>query len=344
MEFFTKNNEVVDLEGALFALEQRNLVYNGDFRYFSNQVPNGSVIDYGTPDGWMYTDAGQYGNIDFDPETDLCKITKSQDNSLMTFKQNLHEFPRWQSMLLGQNITGKVLLETSSDATVSVVLSDGIYTDTSSKTGKGKMEFEVGILMNDTAKSLSIAIESTSAHVTIGISEVFVNVGSIALKHLPCIVQGIIGQRHQYIATETSPTGELSLCNASEELSDQYTRLDSVLNKRFGEGPNGWSLLPDMRGYFSRAWDHGAAVDPDAKDRKALGKSTITGDHVGTLQEDEFLEHQHGLKFSTDKPILAGDKVSATIINTANTSKTDNIGGNETRPKNISELFTIKWA
>lgn len=334
----------MNLEDILFAMQQRNLVYNGDFRYYSNQVPNGSVIVYGTPDGWMYKDQGQNGKVDFDPSTDECVITKSSDKSLMTFKQNLHEFPRWEAMLLGQQVTGKVVLKTSVDATVSVALSDGIFTDTQSKTGKGNMEFEVGISVNDSAKFLSIAVESTTAHVIIGISSVCVNVGSIALRHLPCMVQGIIGQRHQYVATEAPPAEELSLCKASEELSSDYTRLDSVLNKRFGEGTNGMSLLPDMRGYFSRAWDNGAAIDPDAKSRKALGKSTVTGDHVGTLQEDEFLEHQHGLKFSTDKPILIGDKISATIINTTSTSKTENSGGKETRPKNIDELYTIKWA
>lgn len=332
------------MEDLLFTMQQRNLVYNGDFRYFSNQMPNGAEIEYGVPDGWIHMDSGQNGKIGFDPSTNECVITKSSDNSLMTFKQNLHEFPRWEAMLLGQQVTGKVVLTTSVDATISVALSDGIDTDTKSKTGKGNMEFNVNISINDSAKSLSIAIESTTAHVIIGVSRVYVNVGSTALVNLPCIVQGIIGQRHQYVATETAPAEELSLCKASEELSGDYTRLNSVLNKRFGEGANGMSLLPDMRGYFSRSWDNGATIDPDAKSRKALGKSSVTGDHIGTLQEDEFLEHQHGLKFSTDKPILAGDKISATIINTASTSKTENIGGKETRPKNIAELYTIKWA
>ena len=92
MEHFSINKGTDQLEDLLFTMQQRNLVYNGDFRYFSNQMPNGAEIEYGVPDGWIHMDSGQNGKIGFDPSTNECVITKSSDNSLMTFKQNSHEF------------------------------------------------------------------------------------------------------------------------------------------------------------------------------------------------------------------------------------------------------------
>jgi len=65
---------------------------------------------------------------------------------------------------------------------------------------------------------------------------------------------------------------------------------------------------------------------------------------VSTLEEDRFKEHVHGLDYSADKTIPSGDKGLEIAINTALTSETEPIGGDETRPKNITELYTIKWA
>lgn len=331
------------LEKLLFAMQQKNLLYNGDFRYFSNQVPNTPVTNYGTPDGWVLSDPGVNGKIGFDPQTNCCIITKSEGNERMVFSQMLHEFPRWKEMLTNQFVTAKVFLSVSTQGTVDVKLTDGKDVSTISKTGNGSFEFDIRLFVNKDATKLSLSIESATPFLKIAVSQVYANVGEVALKNLPCTVLGIIGERRQYVATETAPAEELSLCNAPVELGQEYTRLNSVLNGRFGTGPGKRSLLPDMRGYFSRSWNNGAAIDPDAKDRKALG-GTVTGDRVGTTEIDVFKKHDHKLKFSPDKPILAGKEVSATIINTLSTSKTDPEGGLETRPVNIAELYTIKWA
>lgn len=331
------------LKNLLFAMQQKNLLYNGDFRYFSNQVPNGGVINYGIPDGWLYADSGRNGKIGFDAGTSCCIITKSEGNERMVFSQMLHEFPRWKEMIANQLVTAKVVLSVSTGSTITAKLTDGIDTSAVSKTGNGNFEFDVQLFVNNDAKKLCLSIESETPFVKIAVLQVYANVGEFALKNLPGTVSGIIGERKQYVATETAPAEELSLCAAPVELGEDYTRLNSVLNGRFGTGPAKRSLLPDMRGYFSRSWNNGSAMDPDAKDRKALG-GTITGDHVGTTEPDVFKKHDHKLKFATDKPILVGDKVSATIINTMSTSKTDPEGGSETRPVNISELYTIKWA
>ncbi len=342
----TVDDRSIDIIDAhLYALQQRNLVYNYDFRYFSNQIINGSPANYGIPDGWCYDDKGTNGSINFDTINERCIIKKSSDSSLMTFKQALHEFPRWKKMLLEKIITVKVVLNLNTTGNVSVTLSDGIDSNIVVKNGIGDFELEVQLKINKDAKFISIAISSIAPSIIIGVCKVYGNVGLIALENLPCIVQGIIGERRQYITTETPPAEELSLCQAPVELSADYSRLNSVINNRFGKGANGNSMLIDMRGYFSRAWNNGAKVDPDAMNRKAPGTGTIEGDHVSTMEQDIFLKHDHGLAFSTDKTILMGDKSATTIINTTSSSKTkETADGKETRPKNIAELYTIKWA
>lgn len=338
MKTFENNRSI---EEYLYALQQRNLVYNYDFRYFSNQVE----FNYGTPDGWCYEDKGANGSINFDKSTESCIIKKSGDSSLMTFKQALHEFPRWNQMLLDEMISAKVIMNLSIAGNVSVTLSDGIDSNTIVKNGVGDFEVDVQLKINKTAKAVWIAIASATPSIVISIAKVYGNVGAVALENLPCIIQGVIGERKQYIGTEIPPAEELSLCQTPVELSNDYSRLNSVINNRFGKGANGSSMLIDMRGYFSRAWNNGAKVDPDAANRKPPGTGTIQGDHVSTVEQDIFLKHDHGLDFSIDKNILMGDKSSTTIINTASTSKTkETADGKETRPKNIAELYTIKWA
>lgn len=335
----------VPVEDYLYALGQRNLVYNHDFRYFSNQIATTNPITYGVPDGWQYEDKGANGSISFDPGTQQCIIKKSQDSSMMTFKQAIHEFPRWQQTIAGKTVTAVVSLNLSITGDVALTLTDGIDSNTVVKNGAGDFDIVLQLNINAAAPCVLITIKTAVPLLVISLSKVYANVGELALPGLPCIVQGVIGERKQYIATETAPAEELSLCNAPVELGNDYSRLNSVLNKRFGAGPNGNSMLIDMRGYFSRAWDNKAGADPDAKDRTAPGKGTITGDHVSTFEQDIFLKHHHGLNFSINRPILTGNAGQAMTIDGSATSDTkDELNGKETRPKNIAELYTIKWA
>lgn len=333
----------VTMQSLLLAMQQRNLVYNYDFRYYSNKVITGNDISYNSPDGWIYLDPGRNGKIGFDPANNTCIITKSEDNSPMRFAQALHEFPRWQSILAGRKVTAKAILNIPSGAEVTLSLTDGVDACTIARKGSGLTEMVVHLIIHPKSAAVLLTVGCATPFARIAVYSMCANVGEVALDNLPCTVQGIIGERRQYIATDNPPAEELSLCNPPVELGIDFSRLNSVINGRFGTGPNKRSLLPDMRGYFSRAWDHGAATDPDAGQRKPLG-GTIKGDNVGTLEEDEFLKHDHQLSFSTDKPILTGKEGSATIINTGNTSNTKPAGGKETRPKNLAELFTIKWA
>lgn len=271
----------------------------------------------------------------------------------MIFKQVISEFPRSESILSEQKVSAHAVIQNRKDIVtlpfeVVFSISDGVSTSSKSYYFDPEEKKEITIEMEvfKAPSILELSITSSTPNVIIYIDQIFANIGEVALSTLPCMVEGVIGERKQYIATENPPAEELSLCNAPIALTKDQTRLNSVLNGRFGIGDNGNSMLLDMRGYFSRAWDNGATVDPNAADRTAPGTGTITGDHASTFEQDAFLQHDHGLDFSINQQIIPGDKPPAvTVINTASTSKTnEEADGKETRPKNIYELYTIKWA
>ncbi|TDQ08419.1 hypothetical protein [Pedobacter metabolipauper] len=339
------------IHAILFAAQQRNLVYNHNFLYYSNEVVQDSAVTFNHPDGWIYQDSGPNGEISFDGETCSCLIQKSNGDAMMTFNQVISEFPRWQKVLCRQKVTACAVLlnpaaaKTSFELTFSI--NDGISTSSKSLVFNAGDKKNICIELNvsENATKLEVAITCPTKNAIIYVEKVYANIGDVALDTLPCMVSGVIGERKQYIGTENPPEEELSLCNPAVELDHNYTRLNSVLNNRFGTGKNGYAMLLDMRGYFSRAWDNGAQVDPDAGSRTEPGTGIIKGDHVSTFEKDIFLEHDHGLNFAINKTILSGDKAPATIIDINGTSRADmEADGKETRPKNITELYTIKWA
>jgi len=68
----------------------------------------------------------------------------------------------------------------------------------------------------------------------------------------------------------------------------------------------------------------------------------MTGDRVGTKQEDGLKSHQHGIKVrgnSTLNGPFVENTLDSAIVDTAESEET---GGNETRPKNIYMMFIIK--
>lgn len=332
----------IAIQDHLYALGQRNLVYNYNFKYFSNR----NNEDYGVPDGWVYTDKGKDGYIKFDATTQEVILIKSDGNETMTFTQALHEFPRWQEMLCGEIVTGKVELSTENNGAIHISLSDGLSTYTVTKSTKGASTIDLQLKIEEKATQLVLKIETQVPLIQFRVKQCYVNIGKVSVKHLPCMVEGIIGERKQYIATENPPAEELSLCKAAVELDDQYTRLNSVLNYRFGKGEKGNSLLIDMRGYFSRAWDNGALVDASASDRTAPGKGILTGDHVSTVEQDSFLKHEHPLNFTvnTTQSTTGGSGPTTNLVTPVPSKTKEALDGKETRPKNIAELYTIKWA
>ena len=348
------------INDMLFAMQQQNLVYNHNFLYYSNKKIVDSSVAYNHPDGWIYKDLGANGEISYDEGTTSCLIQKSSDDSLMTLSQIINEFPRWQETLLGQKICAKVIIQNplaaKTDFNLDFSIDDGYSKSTKRILFKpgDKTEVSIKIDVNPKAVKIKVYIECSTKKAIIYVNKISANIGKITLDTLPCIVQGVIGERKQYIATENPPIEELSLCNESRELSNNYTRLNSVLNGRFGIGNNGNSMLVNMSGYFSRAWNNGAKIDPDADQRTLNGSNTKIGDYVGSFEQDAFLKHSHSLdyKVGTAPTAMGGTGATSNLVNpiTAYTNgafdidKNQAMDGEETRPKNIYELYTIKWA
>ncbi len=337
----------INIDDYLFAIQQRNLVYNYNFLLFSNKEST-NPITYNNPDGWFHSDPGG-GNLSFDEGKLCCRILKSGDSSQMSFLQAVHEFPRWQQVLIGQQVSAVALVGAggSKPCTIEFNIFDGQFSSNKSVTLQvgSTAEISVDLQINSQATELTLGVFCSDPDVVVEVYKVYANVGKVALETLPCMVDGYIGQRKQYVSTSYPPATELSLCRESVELPTGYSRLDSFLNGKFGYGISGTSKLPDMRGYFSRAWNNGSSVDPDANKRTALNDpSEEIGDVVGSLEEDCFKVHNHGLKYTNSGSLLIGDVSSTFVAFNPNPAQTDDAGGKETRSKNISELYTIKWA
>ncbi|MBR9844777.1 MAG: tail fiber protein [Algicola sp.] len=88
------------------------------------------------------------------------------------------------------------------------------------------------------------------------------------------------------------PTGYL-VCDGSAVSRTIYAELFALLGTTYGSGDGTTTFnLPDYRGKFLRGHDNGAGNDPDAAVRQDRGDG-ITGDNVGTTQDDEMSSHLH---------------------------------------------------
>lgn len=118
--------------------------------------------------------------------------------------------------------------------------------------------------------------------------------------------------------------------------ADLYTDIGTLYG--VGDGSTTFNL-PDFRGEFLRGWDHGAGNDPDVLDRTDF-EGTVVGDVVGSKQIDAFEAHTHSAETnSADPHVENGD----TYIAGYNGGVTGSTGGNETRPRNVSVMYCIKY-
>ena len=169
------------------AVNQKNLVYNHDFRYFSNADMSTSPPDYGVPDGYQYEDSGGSGEIGLADEQLV--ITTSNDDGKMVFKQALHEFPRWQQVLRNQTVTACIPLDVSAGSQVSAILSDGI---------SAASEVRISETANEMVIELQLFIDAKAKAVTwytrcrYGFSG-WLPTACSTYNHLPSVAVGQIG-------------------------------------------------------------------------------------------------------------------------------------------------------
>jgi microcystin-dependent protein len=160
-----------------------------------------------------------------------------------------------------------------------------------------------------------------------------------------------------------STTGKLAqkgwlICNGEEYSIDDYPELNEVIGTYFGTASRaGYFKLPDLQGCFLRGVDNGSGRDPDAKSRTALANGGNTGDKVGSYQDDGFRQHNHSHShqltinafhetkqgtWEGDPIALAGYPQHPSNKTFTTTNDQTNVGGNETRPKNIYVNYIIK--
>jgi hypothetical protein len=269
----------------------------------------------------------------------------------------LHEVPRLLNQLKSKYVTVQVSLNTDSK-NVEVYLDDGVSSTGVMATGSG--DTEVVTVTHEVSASttkLELIINCSGASEQLNIYSVYCNIGPSFVPGLACIVQGRIGEVHTYNHTNVTPLGELE--RNGIEIPDGYTRLESVLNGKFGTGGNGRSKLPDGRGYFDRQWDHGAGTDDDAATRTDRGDGTA-GDNVGTIQGDQMQGHNHLPRGETGfvvapsgtggNTLPGATLVGGTIQAQSKTGDPTNDGTNgtprtglQTHGKNIATLKTINY-
>ncbi|WP_291144341.1 phage tail protein [Dokdonella sp.] len=143
--------------------------------------------------------------------------------------------------------------------------------------------------------------------------------------------------------TDTAPTGWVFLEGQAISRTT-YPRLFALFSTTFGVGDGSTTFnLPDVRGRFPRFWDHGKGLDPDAATRTAPAGSSVTaGDHVATLQDDQFEAHTHSYDRSAPNAINAGQGSGFAGNGAASTASGSAGSGTETRPTNMNVGVIIK--
>lgn len=146
---------------------------------------------------------------------------------------------------------------------------------------------------------------------------------------------------------ENIPAGWM-LCDGSTISRTDYANLFNAIGTAWGNGDGSTTFnTPDLRGVFLRGVDDTRGLDPDKGSRTASNPGGLTGNQVGSFQDEDYKEHAHqyydwfwydsGNDPSYGTP--GGDDVGQRL-NQARWSL--NRGGNETRPDNVYVNYIIK--
>ncbi|MBI4979476.1 MAG: hypothetical protein HZC28_18510 [Spirochaetes bacterium] len=156
--------------------------------------------------------------------------------------------------------------------------------------------------------------------------------------------------------------------NSGDLYKDLYLLIYQInSNADYAAATNAWMnnrlvVLPDMRGRFLRGNDGSAGRDPN-KTARSNETGTIIGDRIGSVQGDTFQGHWHELRkdetnVSGISPsgygstgfvnpgathVFTGAIAKDMLPDTSIVSNKDPRNTNETRPKNISINYIIKY-
>lgn len=139
------------------------------------------------------------------------------------------------------------------------------------------------------------------------------------------------------------------LCDGRSLETSKYSKLYEAIGSLWGSGGSGSFNIPDLRGRFLRGVDGDAGRDADKDTRLASNPGGQTGNTVGTVQEDEFKNHNHkitngsvengGGRDAGGFPMIDSSYLTTNVHPGAISS----VGGSETRPKNANVNYIIKY-
>ena len=155
------------------------------------------------------------------------------------------------------------------------------------------------------------------------------------------IIAGVVGEIIVW-ADSTIPDNFLA-CEGQAISRTLYTDLFEKLSTRYGVGDGSTTFnLPDYRGMFLRGLDESGLVDPDGSGRS-----------LGDTQSDENKSHVHGVSYGNTVNVASSAGVTFksdgvfSDFNATGTNQEQAIsadGGDETRPKNASVIYCIRYA
>lgn len=137
-------------------------------------------------------------------------------------------------------------------------------------------------------------------------------------------------------------------CAGQSISQDDFPELFKAIGTTWGTvDPNNVFNLPDLRGLFQRGWDSGAGRDPNVGSRTPSAPGGIAGDNVGSLEQDNVVDHRHRLdNFNYAQlhspPVEFGNGIG--VLANIHGGSTDGCVapfGSETRPKNVFVLYCI---
>lgn len=127
------------------------------------------------------------------------------------------------------------------------------------------------------------------------------------------------------------PSGYLE-CNGAAISRSSFSDLFGVVGTTFGAGDGSATFnVPDWRGEFLRGWDNGRGID--------------SGRGIATFQGDVFKAHSHSgaLNNAASSPQYGLVGGSTYHVGTTGVQGTGATGSTETRPRNWSVMYCIKF-
>jgi len=151
-------------------------------------------------------------------------------------------------------------------------------------------------------------------------------------------------------AGTTAPAGWL-LCDGTSYLRATYATLFTAIGTAHGTADGTHFNVPDYRGRFLRGLDGTAGNDPDKASRTVMNSGGNTGNTVGSIQDDSFQAHTHYISTwygpqngnGAYNPNIMGYGTAGPYGPNASTASVDGKNGLETRPKNASVNWIIKY-